>query len=365
MMKASKKIGLFIVATFIALVALGCTNKVSEFSPEKVIDNALAESDDYESFYGESEITIGTTDENIETMNMKEWRDSGNVRLEIDSTDGKTISIYDGNQFIVFDEESNQAIVAQDDSFEFPQLSMKEQADILLELISESHETEIVGEEEIVGRNTIHMKAIQKNESALFGDQEIWIDKENWLVLKMISINGDMVSTAEYKEVDLNAEITEDLFVLDLSDDVEIIDSMELASAMDEVTDLDEVIEKIGEPFLYIPESDELSIDSIEFTDLGEQVNHKEANFIYNKNDEPYFDLAVILSGIGDDDLADIDVSGETVDIRGNDGDYFEMDDFRIVSWEENGLNYSIHLTSSDITIEDIQKIVEKMELVE
>lgn len=238
---------------------------------------------------------------------------------------------------------------------------MKEQAELSLELISESHETEVVGEEEIAGRNTFHLKATQKNDAALFGEQELWIDKENWLVLKMISNSGDMVTMSEYKHVDFNADITDDLFVIDLPEDVEMLDTSGMEA--EEVREIAEAVEKIGQSFLYVPETDEYLIEGIEFTDLGEK--HKEVNVTYSKDSGPYFDLAIIDSTIGDDDDFDIDIGGKTVDIRGEKGNYFEMDDFRIVSWEEAGLNYSVQLFDSNLMLEDVQVILGTMELVE
>lgn len=188
-----KRLKLIIGLSILVIISIGCSNKVSQFSPEQVIDNALAESSGYESFYAEYEITISNKNEEIDRLTIKEWRDSERVRVEVDGVDSKSVSTYDGLQFILYDETNNQVIIEEEDSFEFTQMSMKEQAELLLELISESYETEVVGEEGIAGRNTFHLKATQKNDAALFGEQELWIDKDNWLVLKMISTSGDDV----------------------------------------------------------------------------------------------------------------------------------------------------------------------------
>lgn len=166
---------------------------------------------------------------------------------------------------------------------------------------------------------------------------------------------------SEYKHVDFNAVITDDLFVIDLPEDVEMLDTSGMEA--EEVSEIAKAVEKIGQSFLYVPETDELLIDDIEFTDLGEK--HKEVNVTYSKESDPYFDLAIIDSTIVVDDDFDIDIGGKTVDIRGKKGDYFEMDDFRTVSWEEAGLNYSVSLLDLELMLEDVQVILDTMELIE
>lgn len=356
-----RRLNMFIGIAVIALISFGCSNKTNQFSPSQVVDNALAEADRVETFYGESEIIIENKGEQIEKLILKEWRDGDRVRVEVEGEDETAISVFDGSQFIIYDQTSNNALITEETT-EITQMSMKEQAEILLELISESHDTEIVGDDEIAGRDTFHLKAEQKNTSALFGDQELWIDKESWLVLKMISVSGDMVTSSEYKEIDFNADITDDLFTIDLPDDVEFQELEDYEPV--EVAELSEAVEKIGESFLYIPEDDSLSIDSIDFTSIDN--THKEANISYVKEGSPYFNLSIINSSFGDDEDIDLfDMGEEKIDVRGQDGEYFGMDDFRLLIWEENGLNYNVQLVAEELTLEEVQHILENMEEVE
>src|SRR5699024_974778 len=104
------------------------------------------------------------------------------------------------------------------------QSTPKEQAMKLLEWITDTHELSSEGEEELIGRTTYHLKAKEKDPGTLLGDQEIWIDKETWIVLKMISKSGDDTSTITYTTIDFEADITDDIFVLDLPDDAQIQD---------------------------------------------------------------------------------------------------------------------------------------------
>lgn len=357
------KLRTVVIVVVAAIFVVGCSNSVKQFSPEQVVNNALEKANSITSFYAESEIIIENKGDIIEQMSVKEWRDGSKVRVEIESESEKAITVLDENQFVVYDETNNTAIISEDDLTDFTQMSMKEQAEMLLELISESHEIEMAGEEKIADRDAFYIKAEQKNESALFGDQELWIDKENWLVLKMISVSGDLVTKAEYKKVDFNAEITEDLFTIDLPEDVDIQDSIEFE--LEEMSDLTESIEKLGESFLYVPETDDLSIDLIDFSEIGDGT-HKEVNMTYKKDDQSLFELVVINSSIGDDEDLDMFNFGEDeVDVRGQDGSYFEMDELRILSWEEGGLNYSVQLVDIDLSLEEMIKILDSMVMVE
>src|SRR5699024_10551899 len=148
---------------------------------------------------------------------------------------------------------------------EFNQPSPKEQVNNLLEMVRDTHEISSEGEAEIAGRDTYHLVAKAKEENTLFGDQELWIDKENWMVLKMIF----------YTKIDFNTKILADTFTLDLPDDMEMknLDDMSNES---EIT-LEEAKENIG-AFHYFPENEELDISTIEMIELQGELKRKEVN---------------------------------------------------------------------------------------
>src|SRR5699024_7270000 len=99
-----------------------------------------------------------------------------------------------------------------------------------------------------------------KGEKSLYGRQEMWIDKENWLLLKTTSNSGDSRVTLEYTTIEMDPKMDDSVFEIDVPDDV-IVE--EYDDAMEEVITLEEGIEKLGSPFMYIKDKDGLKLDVI------------------------------------------------------------------------------------------------------
>ena len=52
----------------------------------------------------------------------------------------------------------------------------------------------------------------------------------------------------------------------------------------------------------------------------------------------------------------------EYVQIRDVEGHFIDEEQFRNVSWTENGIHYSIHMIDPSTTLEDVRKWAEEME---
>src|SRR5699024_12009312 len=99
----------------------------------------------------------------------------------------------------------------------------RKQLDMVLDAVKDTHDTQNIGEEDIAGRPAVHLKLTKRDgEKSLFGDQELWVDKEHWLVLKMISNSGNVRNEAYYESIDFNATYHSSVFALDLSEDIEM-----------------------------------------------------------------------------------------------------------------------------------------------
>src|SRR5699024_4642831 len=182
-MKTIKKLRMILLGVMI-LGLFGCSSETKQYSPDQVINNALEEKDLPGAYYGETESTTSEKGEKVDQYIMKEWRsDDGKARVEATNKDGsdESIAVNDGNEFISYEVEA-----------------------------------------EIAGRDSYHLVAKAKEENTLFGDQELWIDKENWMVLKMIFNTGDSKTEMVYTKIDFNPRIPADTFTLDLPDDVEM-----------------------------------------------------------------------------------------------------------------------------------------------
>lgn len=338
---------------------VGCSSEESKFSPEQVIQNTLKESKPVGSYYGEYDMTLAK-----EKMHVKEWvgKDSKR-RIEISDDKGKqqSLSVNDGENMTSYDQAQNTAIVMSlsDELKGVSQPSPKEQAEQLLKVVKDTHDISLKGEEKILNRDTYHLVAKGKGEKTLFGDIEVWVDKENWMVLKtnISTIGGD--TQTEYTKIDFDAKIPDSTFTLDLPKDAKIqkIDST-MKSEQITSKELPTVFKKT---FLYFPEKSKLKMAKIEVMDV---VGHKELEIDYEKDGVVYFSLTVLPTPKDNGEKMEKIPGEKNVKVRGQKGSVMEMNTFRSVSWSEKGFNYTIMPTDPDLSVKEILKMVKDMELV-
>jgi outer membrane lipoprotein-sorting protein len=337
----------------------GCSQSSdkNEFLPEQVLTNALEEYEKPFAYYGEAEMTMYENENKLETVYLKEWvSEDGKRRVE--SMEGENINIatFDGEKFISYNPNEKTAYIIEDKSLlSLNEISPKEQAERMLKAIRNTHEFSQGKGEKVAGRDTYHLVAKTKNKNSLLGDIDVWVDKENWLVLKMISHSADVKVEMEYTKIDLNIEIPKDKFVLDLPSDVEIQDMNEL-NETSEIT-LEEAAEALEQDFLYIPEKDGLTISNIERYDLKGEVNRVEINLNYEKDHLPYFFISVFKTG----EELEIFPGEEEVTVRNQRASYMNLENFQSLTWQENGLNYSVVLLDPQLSLEKFQSLAEEM----
>lgn len=364
-MKKTRGAGIAIWMGGIILGLFGCSSETNQYSPEQVIQNALEEPDSLESYYAEAESV--TREKGKETMQiyMKEWRDTnGNVRVETESETGddKSIAVNDGKNITVYQVKANQAYVIDDpELLSFNPPSPKEQAQQLLEMIGDTNQVLQEGEAEIAGRQAYHLIANEKDKNTLFGDVELWIDKENWMVLKMISKIGDMETETIYTKINFGAKIPAEKFTIDLPGDAEI-KNMDDMNKTSEVT-LEEAKEKIGKAFYYFSEADGRDMTTIELVELEGELKRNEVNIDYKKDGLPFLTLTVFQSPEEADEYKL--PQEESVSIRNQEGFYMETGEFRSLVWQEDGLSYSVMPIDPNLTLEDLQELAKDMAAIE
>ena len=364
-MKAIKRIGMTVV---LAMGLVGCTSEGNQYSPEQVVQNALKETTEMGAYYAEYEMTISEMGQEIERAFTKEWRsDDGKIRLETGNEDGsdKMIAVNDGKSYTMYQVDQKQAFSFESAEGELLNVpSQMQQAEQLLTLIGDTHTISIEGEEKVAGRATYHLVAKATEKSTVLGDQELWVDKENWMLLKSVSNTGDIIIEMTYVNIDFNREIPTETFTVELPDDVEVQIGDGMAN-LTEVT-LEEAAENIEMPFFYFPEAEGITIDKIEMTELGGELQRIEVNLEYTKDDLPLLTLTVFRSPEDDEGKDDLTIPGETsVMLRGLEGSKLEMNDFRTLFWQEGGFNYSIVLIDPNLTFDELIDMAEEMELVE
>lgn len=357
---------LFILGV-IVLSLFGCSASENQFSPEQVINNALAESSGPTSFYGELETRVIENKGKSEVTMSKEWRtEDGKVRIESENEDGseETIAVNNGQALITYEVEKNEAFIIDDpELLSFNQPTPKEQADMLLEMVRDTHQISVEGEEKVAGRDTFHIATTPKEEGTLFGEQELWIDKENWMVLKMNFVTGDTKVEMIYTKVDYGTRISSEKFELDLPKDV-VIEDLDNMDHMSNIN-LDEVTDSIGQPVLYIAEDEDIAISNIEKIELQGDINRTEINIDYNRDDLPLFILTIFESDeslIADEEKLP---GQKPIKVRNQNGMTIETDTTRTILWQEDGLTYSVTILDPSITNEKLQTLAEEMEWLE
>jgi len=357
----------------VAFVLFGC-QKMNQFTPQEVIKNVLVSEDDI-SYYGEVEYIITEKGEEQLNMFIKEWRHNEKQRLEIDNEGENIVTIKDGIDMIIYDENEQSAYTMDHLEMEQLYINPREELDMLLDMIKDTHDIEIVGDTQLLGRKAFHLVANPKEGSnSLFGEQELWIDKEYWMVLKMKSMSGDNASHLTYKDIQFHPKMEDAIFQLDLPEGI-TIENLDDQASQEEIT-LKELPSKMGLDILYIPNEKEHEIGTITYTEAtDEPFGYKEITIDYKQQGLPLmtltiFNLAdeeILDEGMNDnkDALDELDDYAENVQketIRRKKGYYFELDSLRSISWDEDDFSYSIDIIDPNVTIDEVLEWTEKME---
>lgn len=360
-MKIMNTMKVFGLATVMSIGLYACSTEDSQYSPEQVIQNALKDTEKVSSYYAEA--VMNSVDDSGEIL-MKEWYADGKRRTETElkGTEDKAIAVNDGKQLTLYETATNSAMVVElsDEMAALGQQSPKDQAEQLLKGVRDTHSISLVGEEKIAGRDAYHLKAKVKDSHSLYGDHEIWVDKQNWFVLKAVSTSDDLQFETEYTKIEFDVKVEDELFVLDLPADVEIQDlSADLEESI--IPSLDEAIEIMEKPFLYMKENESLKIHQISAMFMNSEQMNTELTLTYSKDNVPYFSLSAFK--IDEEDQKALD--DESLSIRGLRGDKTEIENFRLLNWAENGYGYSVILLDPSLTFEEMLALIEDMEYVQ
>ncbi|WP_157764864.1 DUF2092 domain-containing protein [Solibacillus sp. R5-41] len=330
-----------------------CSEEMSNLSPQEILDQAVQETTTLQTYYGEYVMDIGDG----QSSTVKEWVKDGKRRVELQGSDNEhIITVNDGQKIMMLDVDKN--IVNQfdfsDESKPFVTPSLKEQATMMLNMIEDTHDIKVAGEEKIAGRDTYHIVATTE-EKSLIGDLEVWVDKENWMVLKSITKSADLEMVSEYKVIDLSPTLEDELFVLDIPEGA-VVEHQDTDITFEQV-ELEKVIEKLG-TFLIFTDED-LTLETIQ--DYGSE-KRPEFAFNYSKDGSNWLVLSILPKVQVDDEGS---LGEEKITVRNIEGEQIEMGNFRLIQWSEDNLTYNVMIENPDTTFEEIYAYIEKMELVQ
>ncbi|PIC64056.1 hypothetical protein CSV79_08335 [Sporosarcina sp. P13] len=361
-MNSRKKWMSGVAIAFLSLGLAACSTEDNQYSPEQVINNAMKETEEPLSYYGEATMIV---DE--EELHFKEWRTKdGKFKMDMDGgiAEARGVTVNDGQTMTMYQESMNQALVSEDGEMLAAMApSPKEQAKQLLKIIGDTHTISIDDEEKIAGRTAYHLVAKADEKDTLFGDQELCVDKENWFVLKSISTSGDDRIAIEYTKIEFGKEFPDDTFTIELPEGVEIQNLDEMNQSTE--VSIEEAAQHVGQPVLYFTEEQGRKIELVEMNDLTDALDRVEITINYVKDDAPLLSLSFFKTPTDLDD-SDSKMPGEkAVEIRGVEGATIEMAGFRSLFWQEDGLSYSILLNDPEVTFEEVTEWASAMELVE
>ncbi|MFJ7183062.1 LolA family protein [Lysinibacillus xylanilyticus] len=348
--KSLRAAGLIAALTF-SLV--GC-NTEGSYSPQEIIDQALQETKEPLTYYAEYKMDMGDVGGKAQ---VKEWTKDGKRRIETTAENGEhIISVNNGSQVIIYDVVKNtvhKMDLGEDglDGFQSP----RDQAELIFNIVKDTHDVKIDGEEKIAGRDTYKIVAKAKKDDTLIGDIEVWVDKKTWVTLKTITNSAGNKMITEYTKMDENAKIDDAQFKIDIPKDAKV---EEISGS--ELVKMDTVKGELGE-FLMVPEENGLTLEQISL-DKGIE-NRSEYTFSYAKNGQE--DISVTVFKANSKATKEEPILGEKeMDIRGQKGTVMDEQNFRCISWQENGYQYSIFLANSKLTIEDLVAYAKQMTIV-
>ncbi|SFS57300.1 outer membrane lipoprotein carrier protein LolA [Paenibacillus sp. 453mf] len=321
------------------MLLTGCqSGEALAYTGEEMVEKAIQESNKPVSYYAEGEMSLFDGEQETESMSIKEWynAENGNNRNEIVTPDtGKSISVNDGQQVIVYEEAQNTAYTMKSIENEAMQSSPKDKMLGQLERMRSTHAIETVGKEKWLENDVYHIKAtpLEKDENTLIGSQEYWVNAKDWMVVKSKVTSGDITTEFAYTLLDKSPEFTPETFQLNIPEDAEII-------ALDDMgpqpVTVEEAEEALGQSFLQLP-SEGFDQISVEMYEASGELNRNEVTINYLVQGKTPLSLSIFKSP--GDDVQDGGF-GEKVTVRGQKGDY--MKEINIISWDEEGLRYSL-----------------------
>ncbi|GCD12801.1 LolA family protein [Clostridium tagluense] len=369
-MSKKKIMTMFIGAALVASIFTGCSLKGDVLIPEDVITNVMKANEKTKSYYGEFKMDSYENDKLKESMLFKQWNDnsSGKIKTRIeteDKTSGKVVTTNDGDKLISYTQKDKKALSMKigAELDQSANANYKDQLISQLGNISKTHGLTLKGEENIGRFKTYHVSAVPKEKNSIMGNQDYWIEKSNWFLVKATSEIGNNKSILEYTKLDFSPKLEASLFIQKLPTDVKVESIDDIAKNNETTIDLKQADKIAGKPLLHMKENASYKLKEVKYLNI-EKTKHKEINQIYEKDGAVAFTLTTVMDGNKktDSNEESLKVPGEKeISIRGKKASV--MESIKCMWWIENDLNYSIFMDNPKLTMEDAKKLVEGLVL--
>jgi len=362
-----KIITTFIGVAVVASLFTGCSTKGDVIIPEEVITNVMKANEKSKSYYAEFKLDSYEDEKLKESMVFKQWSDNSSSKIKTrieteDKSSGKVVTTNDGEKIISYTEKDKKAIRIKIGT----ELNLSSNANYKDQLInqlgnlSKTHQITFKGEQNVGDFKTYHISAVAKEKNTIMGNQEYWIEKSNWFLVKASIESGNDKTVSEYTKLDFSPKLDDSLFVQKFSPSVKVENIEDIAKDKETTIDLKKGAKIARKPILHLKEDKGYKLKEVKYLNM-EKTKHEEINQIYQKDGALAFTLTTIIDGnkaISNEE--NLKLPGEKeITIRGKKASV--MEDIKVISWSENNLNYSIMTENPKLTMEDAKKIVESL----
>ncbi|QHT47074.1 hypothetical protein QRD89_11250 [Halobacillus sp. ACCC02827] len=348
-----------VITAGVCLVSACSAESGGAYSPDQIVANAVEKEDQLDRYYMKMEMDVQKGDDTIDRSTMEQWSDVANNRIKViaDTEGGAVQSLNDGKTTMFYSEEQGEAFTIDSPGTEqmLSGESQREQLQQMLQETRKTHDVELIGEEEVNGFGTYHIKAVPKEDGGFRGNEEYWISDKHWIIIKMVAHSEDLKTEYTVTELDVDPSFDDRTFTMDLPQGVEVKEMDDLG--LTEETSLEEAEEIYGQPVLKVKD------EAYELTAVdrfsSKELKRTEVNQSYSKDGYGQFTLT---SFEAPEDNLSAGFSGEEiVEVRGTKG-VFTEDVITNLLWEEGGLRYSLLVEDPELTKEEIFAIAEALE---
>lgn len=356
---------LILSASVCLLNGCGGANKDSIFDTNnaKSLTNKNCYMEEEDEFYKDDQLESSTK--------TKSWYDASNKRVRIetsDNKDGKTLLIYDGHKkTISYNEKQNEVFIINDDSDQSTDYNtgLPNQATYMLELLRSTHSISMGKEEYINGFKTNKVTAKPKSGSDNESMYNFWIDQDSQIIIKTdIQSSGsntdfNFESKSVCTKIDFSCKMTDNLFEFKIPAGAKI-EKYDALLQYKDVT-LKEASDKLGKPILYYEDSKALKLKKTRLMTSGlEDDDIPVIDMDYYKNNVPYFTInATKKVSTGIDYYTNS--KGRIDFVKQWKLNVIDDSDIKMIEWEDNGIQYTVHPIDPSISIKDLEKIIGSM----
>lgn len=344
-----KKLTLALGVTASMLFATACSTE----NADQIVEKALQAQDNVTSYYAEITGTY-QFDGEIETSSYKEWVvKPDKSRMEHD-TGGLYVS--NGKESWSYDEEENTVTVYDFEHELFDEGELEDETfdekefmrEMLVEMLNEN-DVQIVGKEKVANRQTYHLSLKPKNEDDFAMLNDIWIDTEFYMPLKMKFEDDNFSMLTEYTRIDFNIEIADDKFEFDIPEGAKVQYWSDLMPKSMTLEELKEAVTFAIPEVNYVPEG-------FAFTEATYFEDMDLVMLDYSSNRDDFLSISFTINN--EEDYLFEDEDAEEVQIGDITGTMTTYSNITSLSWKKG--DYTFDITST-VSKEELIKIASEI----